>query len=481
MPDQKTISPNKITGQLGVNLIERVVLGEMGYIWNSQNAELDVGIDGAIEIVTPDNGPTGSILQVQSKTLADFTADTDASFQYLCNQRDIDYWMKFNAPVLLVVSRSRSQDEAYWKEVKSHFADPKVRAQRRVVFDKKADRFDGSAAAALRELAVPRSAGLHLPPPPKPETLLSNLLAVESLPKHIYVADAGIGKYETVWKRARDLDEQLPGAWMLKSGQVWSVHDLREAPWDRVLGRCGVEAFDAEEVAWSDDPDEARDFAHLLRRCLIEMTWDHGVKYRRRKGDNLFYFMSGRGNVARTGRWRSTGNPFTLFGPQLKKDKSGGVSYYMHHAFAGRFRRLGEAWYLEIEPTYYYTRDGREESLFAADLLAGKKRLDRNPAVLGGVQLWAATLTGQLVEASEPKPGHSPLFDGHAKHIDAGRHPPGPYPHLAFGELLAVECPVGLNDPDWLKREEKDDATDSDEQGSLFDSWDEGQDEGVVQ
>ena len=467
MSKPKTLQSKKITGQLGENLIERVVL-QMGYIWQSHNAELDVGIDGTIEIVTPDGHATGCIIQVQSKAEQRFTRETDSSFEYLCVQDDLDYWMRFNTPVVLVVSRSRSLDEAYWVDVKGYFADPKVRASRRVTFDKKADHFSSFAAGALRELAVPRDAGLHFPPPPKRESLLSNLLEVKPLPQHVYIADADVGKYEVIWGRAREMGVRLPDAWLLNSRQVWSVHDLREPPWDEVLGRCSVETNDAGHFAWSEDRGEAATFAQLLRQCLHEMTWPLGVKHQKRGRDHVFFFMSGHDNASRQGRWRSAGNPFTLFGPQLKKDKSGEVSYYLHHAFAGRFRRLGEAWFLEIEPTYHYTRDGRRESRFAASLLSGKMRLDRNPAVAGGVQLWAATLTGRLTEVSNSE--DSPLF-GDAK-APARRWAFEPHPHLAFGELLTVECPVGLSDADWLKREDDAARVDADESATLFGSWD---------
>jgi hypothetical protein len=119
---------------------------------------------------------------VQSKaTTNPFQAETDSGFDYLCSEKDLDYWMRGNAPVILVVSRPRSE-EAYWVSIKDYFADPKRRAARKVRFDKDRDRFDEGCAAALAELAVPQGAGLYFAPSPAAETVYSNLLRVSHFP-----------------------------------------------------------------------------------------------------------------------------------------------------------------------------------------------------------------------------------------------------------------------------------------------------------
>ena len=107
----KKISDATIVGQQGINLIERVTL-EMGFAWNPTN--IDVGIDGYIEIRDPASGQaTNCIIQVQSKaTEQPFDAETGSSFEYRCAPKDLDYWMGGNAPVILVRSRPKT-NEAY--------------------------------------------------------------------------------------------------------------------------------------------------------------------------------------------------------------------------------------------------------------------------------------------------------------------------------------------------------------------------------
>jgi hypothetical protein len=45
--------------------------------------------------------------------------------------------------------------------------------------------------------------------------------------------------------------------------------------------------------------------------------------------------------------------------------------------------------YLEITPTYRFTRDGFELDLFHEDFLRGIKRMEGHRAVLSAVLLWA--------------------------------------------------------------------------------------------
>jgi hypothetical protein len=105
------------------------------------------------------------------------------------------------------------------------------------------------------------------------------------------------------------------------------------------------------------------------------------------------------------------------------------MSFYRHSAFGGRFVRYGSIWYLQITPTYHFTRDGERLSRYAPDLLSGIKRLETNQAVRGQVIMWAHLLTERS------------LFDMGPQFLD-------------FGSLLDFELDVGLDDDAWLKHED---------------------------
>ena len=65
---------------------------------------------------------------------------------------------------------------------------------------------------------------------------------------------------------------------------------------------------------------------------------------------------------------------------------------------------FADEWFLIVDPTYYFTKDGFQPHRFPEALLAGKKRLERNAAVRGQVMMWQYL----LVESSKSEAG---LFD----------------------------------------------------------------------
>ncbi|MFL5659326.1 MAG: DUF4365 domain-containing protein, partial [Ktedonobacteraceae bacterium] len=175
--DAKKIHKNSIIGQQGINLIERRVL-EMGFLWYPTGG-LEAGIDGTIEIRDPGTGIAfNSIIQVQSKaTVGQFQAETPEGFDYLCDVKDLNYWLQGNAPVILIVSRP-STDEAYWVSIKDYFQDFMQRKAHKVHFSKLRDQFDKTCLSSLINLAMPRDAGIYFSPSVTEEQLWSNLLEV---------------------------------------------------------------------------------------------------------------------------------------------------------------------------------------------------------------------------------------------------------------------------------------------------------------
>ena len=141
----KKILQTDIVGQQGINLIESECL-KMGFLWHPTG--LEAGIDGYIEIRNASTGEvTNCIIQVQSKaTEQPFEGETESTLEYRCSEKDLEYWLAGNAPVILIRSRPKT-NEAYWVSLKDRFKDLSVRKHRKVVFDKSADRFDQGAIA----------------------------------------------------------------------------------------------------------------------------------------------------------------------------------------------------------------------------------------------------------------------------------------------------------------------------------------------
>jgi hypothetical protein len=441
----KRITDNQITGERGIALIHARVTA-MGFVWYPSGGT-EAGIDGTIELRDGRTGAiTNQIVQVQSRATAGrFTAETDDSFEYLCDERELDYWLGGNAPVILVRSRPET-DEAYWVPLKEYFADSGRRAGRRIVFDKGRDRFDVSCRDRLVRMAVPRDSGIYIAPPAKPEQLVSNLLEVIAHPRDVYVAETDFRKGAALAAALRLEDPDIGREWFLRSKRLFSIHDLAEPPWSTVCDAGTVERFNAEEWALADDVVREREFAELLYGCLYERT-QRDLRYLGR--EKLFYARPGRDLQPR--RLRATGQRRRgriVFRAYPSKKRAGEIGFCKHWGFYARFRRYGGCWYLEIDPTYHYTFDGYRRSRYAGDYLAYAKRQEHNDAVRQLVQMWGRYLCGT-----------NDLFSRR-------------YEHLEFGDLAAFELPVGVDDQLWIenarKRSKEPDREPEEGEGRLF-------------
>jgi hypothetical protein len=421
----KVLSEQALIGQRGVNLIERIVLA-MGSRW-VPSPVLDVGIDGVIELADPtSHAALGIMLHVQSRaTERPWTDESSSGFDYLCEPRDLAYWLQGNASVLLIVSRP-SLGEAYWVSIKDYFREPEKRVSRRIRFDKKLDRFDSSSLGRLLELAAPADSGVYLAPAPVRERLISNLVPVRSYAQSVFVADTEHRTRGALWDALKREGYTGGGEWFPKEGRIHSFVDLREPPWPRVCDRGTVDEFSAAEWADSSDDDVVRDFVRLLNSALRERLYPTVRVWR---DEDLFAFTAGPGmrerHIARVG---SRGPGRLVFSAYTSKRTSRVVAY-RHLAFSARFRRHDRQWYLEINPTYLFTSDGREISKRNGEYVGSMKRLERNEAVLGNLRVCADILTRE-----------AGLFSGE-------------YPHLSLGGLIEVDLDAGLPDRAWQSRE----------------------------
>lgn len=446
----KKVDSRTLLGQRGVNLIEKIVLG-MGCLWYP-SGQVEAGIDGTIELRIPQSGEaTNRIVQVQSKaTDGPWEAETAERFAFRCQERDLEYWMSGNAPVLLICSRPRT-DEAYWVPVKDYFREPAVRKSRKVIFDKKRDRFDATVRERVFELAAAPLSGLYTAPPPKQEHLYTNLLAITKLPDVLHHADATIRSDGGIRRVLRDRGVRGQWEWLLRSKSVLSFFPLDQPPWDEICDIGTYETFDTAEWSASTDPDRRREFVQLLNSCLRRKLGLADIRYSDKY--DLFFFRATPNLRPRRIRYRTQSKQTTrevFRGYASYKDKSV-MAYYRHAAFQGHFTCAGDVWFLEIVPTYYFTFDGEHRSRLTGKLLTGIKRLEHNEAVRNQVVMWAAYL-------SRP----STLFDED-------------YPYLRFGQLLGFEVPCGIDDAAWLPREpnELEETTDEahhgeDSDGELF-------------
>lgn len=439
----KQLATTAITGEQGVTLVAQIVL-KMGCAWHSTNQSLDVGVDGEIELVHPSTrAATNSVVRVQVKgTVARWPAETESSFEYPVDERDLAYWLSGNTPVILVVTRPHT-DEAYWVDLKSYFATPQAKKERKVRFDKRTTAFTRDSLTDLFEIARPKSMGLYFAPPPKEEALYTNLLRVTHMPDRLWLAETTLQRGRSAFESLREHGLGEVAEFVIDNRRILTPHDLTDPRWRGLVDRGTVEDFSADEWADSEDPDRRRLFVQLLNRCLYARAWQVGVA--RRKDDDALYFratedlsplkvsfQSVKEDAART---VFKGYTFT------KGDRAGEVMYYRHLACHTQFRRYDCEWFLEILPTYHFTTDGRSAHPKGAGLAAGMKKREKQGAVMYQLVMWASILRG------------SEEVDAEFSVMSTNR-----YPFLRFGPLVTLTLGVGIDDKAWLKNEEKETA-----------------------
>ncbi len=415
----KTISKQSLVGQRGVNLIERVVL-EMGSHW-TPTGQGEVGIDGYIEFFDPTTGkPLHVSVAAQSKVYTNLTKETGPTFDYSCNGADLDYWLAHSMPVILVVS-SPSTDEAYWVSIKDYFASG--RKSNRITFNKAEQAFTRESLPRLVSFAAPKS-GIYLAPAKKPEKLHSNLLTLAGHPEQISFGETECRSARDVWAILRHEGGDVGGSWVFWENKIVSFYDLSRGPWRSVCDGGVVESFAASDWSESEDPDRQRLFVQLLNRTLPDQLWPE-VRYWPR--EDCYAMVGGAKKLAYASLKRSSTISVVS---HFKKAGADGKEFEWtrHMAFRGQFRRVEGQWFLEITPTYRFTRNGHELHRFHEEGLKGIKRLEGNRAVLSSVLFWADYL--------RPKPAG--LFDSERT------------PLLTFGDLLTFDAPVGITDKDWL-------------------------------
>lgn len=422
----KRITDNQILGELGETAVKKLVL-EMGFIYDGRG-RLEAGTDGIIELRDSRTGaPLGKLLAVQVKSTAagQYVRESDTGFEYLLRSLDLAGWKASNIPVVVVLWR-QSDNSAYWKDV----TDCVDGDERRLKFDKKADLFDKHSADGIAALTVDRSTpGLHLPPLNQGEDAIINLLRIK-LPSELYIATSPFGS-------GRDAIQEVLKAdcprfdWVIRKKRYVSFFDPRDTAAGSIVDVDQVEGIETEMFALNDDLDDTNDMIDLLRRA-VEVQLADQLAYLRR--DRLFYFRAQDQHKSRSYRYTSNINDTSAKVVSAYASKSPkGRPYVRHHAASFRFERLGDEWFIVIEPTFHFTSDGFQPHRFPEALLAGKKRLERNAAIRGQVIMWQHL----LCESGRARSG---LFDLEK-----------PTPVLGFEPLPLIQLSQAVPETAWAR------------------------------
>jgi hypothetical protein len=423
----KRITDSQILGELGETAIKKLVL-EMRFIYDPRG-RLEAGMDGIIELRDPKSGaPLGKLLGVQVKATDNnpYIRETDHSFEYLLRPDDLKYWRGSNIPVIIVVWR-KSDGSAFWKAV----TDCVKGEERRLKFAKDHDVFDARCADRIGALTIDRrTPGVYLPPLNQGEEVIINLLRIR-LPDEIFLASSPFGS-------GRDAIPELVKHdntrfdWVIRKRRFASFFDPRDFATRAIVDLDQVDAVDTKLFAFNDDLDETNDMIDLLRRTVERQT---SVQLSYLRKERLFHFRATEINKSRSYRYFANVNETSarVVSAYANKKNPRGHGYVRHHAATFRFERLADEWFVVVDPTFYFTKDGFQPHRFPEALLAGKKRLERNAAVRGQVMMWQHL----LVESGKLEAG---LFD-------TGK----PEPILGFETLPLIQLSQAVPESSWTR------------------------------
>lgn len=433
----KKITNYSIIGQKGINLIERIVL-EMGFIWHPRT--IDAGIDGMIELRNTNTEEAYNFhILVQSKaTEGSFQNDNGITFEYPCDERDIDYWLKGNTPVILICSNV-TNNEAFWLNVKEHFKDPFIRKTKKAIFNRSENSFKKENSHKLLSLALTTNKGFYFAPAPKIERIVSNLLPLTFYPDNIYYAETKYRKARELWEALNQLKDKkgINKNWMLSDGKIYTFNDLNQHPWNLFVAK-EVSLFKTTIWAKSNELSITNNFIQLLNNTFESFLHQRNIIHKViEKKINLFYFRPRLDNDERPYSKKINYNRFGRKSHQsvceryARKSDPSTISFYRHLALEHKFCRYDGQWYLEITPTYYFTHDGFKMHYYYESKLKGKKALDKATAVFSETVFWAWFIgqeSGKLF-------GFSPI--------------------LKFGQLWQSDLNAGLDDEVWLKKDDR--------------------------
>ncbi len=444
-PGPKKISDQQVLGEQGAALVDERTHA-MGFLFKRYGSP-EAGIDGLIELRNPTTGHVGGrLIAVQVKTREDrpYTAETEDGFEYLCDLDDVAYWQQANLLVIIVLVRL-SDTSLYWKPAPSWASahDPDIR---RLHISKAVERFDVRAADAIAQLAVDQAQpGVWLPPSRQPDAIFLNAVKV-ILPETIHVAATTYRHGRDALKALLDITDHPPAAWVAKGGRLLTFLNVDSSELCHVIDAGSIETHALEEFALNDDEDEQRLFVELLNRTLRAqldpiLAWRHSLK--------LYYFPPDGLTIDRTLRYTSLKNDTSRAVVKAKRRQDNSISYVRHSAFSGRFSREFDEWYLTIEPTYVFTRDGVRPDRFAGERISKLKRLENNAAIRGQFIMWRSLLTG-LSETPEQSDLLMPAT-------------PVPLPILCFEALDMLGLPLSVPDDLWRARDVHAPQTDEEE------------------
>lgn len=221
-----------------------------------------------------------------------------------------------------------------------------------------------------------------------------NLLEVLKLPEKIYFAETSARTIKDVWTQF-EKETRLP-PYLLHGEKMWSFFDLseRKNPLSNVVDLGTVESLNVDEFV--DLNNGTTELVRMLNDCIESHLSCIGLRVDRKKMRAYFpkNIDGTQKEIKYQGRMKKATR--TVAKPRINPT-SGRITYWEHKAIWFSFEKIGENWYLIINPTYVFTTDGYKmllKSTRVSSLATKKASRDYNMHVHNDFTFWANYISG---------------------------------------------------------------------------------------
>ena len=272
-----------------------------------------------------------------------------------------------------------------------------------------------------------------------PMAITSNLQPLQ-LPEAVYVAELTIDRKAVVKRATAELaykgkarseasivrmalrlNEVGTDAWVVHDNKLFSFFDIEQSGLASVVDRGSIERLDIVDLADSPEPDNVNVLKQLLSAHLRERLKTQQVSMHPK--DGFFFFgPATEGQRERKESWvgKKTAIRRVYAVKQQAKDPTK-VAHHQHLSFELTFAKVGEAWFAQIVPSWFYSYNGYRQSLWHEDLLSKQKSLEHNASVRNIVRFLAYFLAKTNPDGdSELRFGPLLEFDMREGDVDAG-------------------------------------------------------------
>jgi hypothetical protein len=356
----KIIKETHITGDKGVATFHSYCTQHKPYIlWRPETVN-DFGIDGEVELAATNSDnkleATGEILKVQLKSTLKGSyihKETDTSFEFHADQRDMSYWNRHKLAVLLVVYDD-SRQRLYCKKV-TDMDVGLTRTNQAIIFDKKDNLLETGVHNFTSKYSNEFKQRINYD---ITEEISINLFKFSILPNYIYEFDSKVSKASEIFaKFPSDIDRPI---FAINAKKIYTFSDP------------GVyQKFCSEIIAYDKNQSYKQVFKTYFndvnkRRIIVELLNQHirYIFYQKKIGFNgqykRFYFLPEKDQQERKIVYNAkSGKRDSVTRTVVTYKKYGKDSFYRHNAFEIKYTVIEGQLYGIINPQYLFTSDGK--------------------------------------------------------------------------------------------------------------------------